>query len=52
MSTGVTEEIRDFKSGISFLKREEGLADSLIEVEVQLCASCEVVVQIGITKNL
>lgn len=42
----------DYKSRIEFLKKDEGLADSVIYVEVTIPANSEIMLQIGIKKHL
>jgi hypothetical protein len=54
MDTGEKKELhrRNFQSDIQFLRKEQGIADSVISLTVTVEARCEVVVQIGLNKSL
>ena len=54
MDTGVRQELhrRDYQSDIQFLRKDQGIADSVISLTVTVAARCEVVVQIGLSKSL
>lgn len=43
---------RDYQSDIQFLRKDQGIADSVISLTVTVAARCEVVVQIGLSKSL
>jgi hypothetical protein len=54
MDTGEKKELHrsNFQSDIQFLRKEQGIADSVISLTVTVEARCEVVVQIGLNKSL
>lgn len=54
MDTGVKYELgrKEYQSDIQFLRKNEGIADSVISVRVTVPARHEVVIQIGLGKHL
>lgn len=43
---------KEYKSNIEFLKKDEGLADSVISIQVEIPPETEIIVQLGIAKHL
>jgi hypothetical protein len=54
LDTGVKTQLsrREYQSDIQFLRKDQGIADSVISVTVKVPARCEIVLQLGLVKNL